>query len=110
MWHRAAALEFLSTLWAPLTVAGWHCALTGSVLYRGDSTHDLDVVVYPHHGEKVKLKQLHSALRGAGMHRHRTWRQVQKHWRKVGSTDTKMVEVWMHRGRRVDVIIWPGGA
>ena len=31
-----------------LAAEGYHCAITGSVLFKGSSKKDLDLVVYPH--------------------------------------------------------------
>lgn len=33
---------------------GYHCALTGSVLYAGKSEKDLDIIVYPHKRDETK--------------------------------------------------------
>lgn len=49
MWAREDAVELLSKFEAFLAKQGYHCALGGSVLYRGNSEKDLDVIVYPHH-------------------------------------------------------------
>jgi len=49
MWTQAEAIVMLSALEPELAMQGFHCALTGSVLYRGTSTKDLDVIIYPHH-------------------------------------------------------------
>lgn len=27
---------------------GYHCGLTGSMLYKGKSTKDIDIIIYPH--------------------------------------------------------------
>lgn len=48
MWTRDIALEVLKSLEDFLAKHGFHCALGGSVMYRGDSEKDLDVIVYPH--------------------------------------------------------------
>jgi len=41
-------------LWELLEPLGWHCALTGSVLAKGSSEHDLDIILYPHRWTKAK--------------------------------------------------------
>ena len=45
---------------------GYHCALHGSTLYKGESEKDIDVIIYPHH---VNVRKPHweifTALREA---------------------------------------------
>ena len=48
MWTLESALPVLRVLEAVAAKEGFHVALSGSVLYRGYSAKDLDVVVYPH--------------------------------------------------------------
>lgn len=48
MWTRETAIPFLAALEEFFAQNGYHCALGGSVMYRGDSDKDLDVIVYPH--------------------------------------------------------------
>ncbi len=49
MWTRNESIWMLAALEAELKKLNAHCGLTGSVLYRGDSTKDLDVIIYPRH-------------------------------------------------------------
>jgi hypothetical protein len=48
MWTQQEAIWMLASLEPRLKEVGCHCGLTGSVLYRGDSKKDLDVIIYPH--------------------------------------------------------------
>lgn len=48
MWTRETALEIIPALEAKLSEHGAHIALGGSVLYRGTSEKDLDIIIYPH--------------------------------------------------------------
>ncbi len=48
MWTQQEAIWCLVSLEARLKEVGCHCGLTGSILYRGDSKKDLDVIIYPH--------------------------------------------------------------
>lgn len=50
-WTRETAFNFLVPLEAKLAAEGYHCALAGGVMYKGSSTKDLDVIVYPHDRE-----------------------------------------------------------
>lgn len=48
MWTLEEAIPFLRNLEKVAEQNHWHLALTGSVLYKGESKDDLDIVVYPH--------------------------------------------------------------
>ena len=91
-----------------LTVAGWHCALTGSCLYLGQSEKDVDLIVYPHKCPRPAraLGRLHAALKTAGLYQWRTCKAVRADWAKRGIRDQKHVEVWMDRNLgRVDIMV-----
>ena len=47
MWNILEALELCRTYNSILSQHNAHIALTGSVLFKGDSTKDLDLIVYP---------------------------------------------------------------
>jgi len=42
-----------------LSSLGYHCALHGSTLYKGESEKDIDVIVYPHN---VKVTKPHGEI------------------------------------------------
>lgn len=106
-WDRTNAVEFLQHLEQVLAAHGWHCALAGSVLYRGNSTHDLDVVVFPHKKPKTaKKEKMRDCFAAMGLRQVRTRREVAAYWKKKGIKDQKWVEVWMHpKYGRVDVLV-----
>jgi len=54
VWTLAEGVDFCAHLWRNLAPLGWHCALTGSVLYQGFSLKDLDVIVWPHDGGQTQ--------------------------------------------------------
>ena len=47
MWTQRQALLELKALEPLLKGIGFHCGLTGSVMYVGESFKDLDVIIYP---------------------------------------------------------------
>lgn len=49
MWTLQDGILMLSALEPKLKELNAHCGLTGSVLYRGNSIKDLDVIIYPRH-------------------------------------------------------------
>jgi hypothetical protein len=85
-------------------------ALAGSVLYRGRSAKDLDVVILPMHAGRCVLAEIYTGLTAAGLEQRVSAARVQRHWRSKGITDTKHVEVWhpcsgVYEGRRIDIIL-----
>lgn len=55
MWNREEAFWVIERLEPEMAKLGAHCALTGSILYRGTSDKDLDIVLYPHIAHKDKF-------------------------------------------------------
>jgi hypothetical protein len=85
--------------------------MIGSVLHKGSSSKDLDIVVYP---RKVKdtvpeglVSCVHAVLRQHGMTLMADRARVLKTWAKrgEGGGDEKWVEVWAIDNKRVDVFI-----
>ena len=108
IWTMDEAREFIDKVRAAVQPAGWEVGLTGSVLQRGESTKDLDLILFPHHKTgPLDLDALREALRSVPRFLpHVTVEQVHAHWRKIGSPDSKHVEVWQYRScRRVDLMI-----
>ena len=65
MWTRDEAIWVVEKLEPKLAEMGAHCALAGSILYRGTSDKDLDLVIYPHqsdgngsHWDTYPIKQM----------------------------------------------------
>jgi len=55
MWTREQAFWVLERLELIMASMGAHVALNGSVLYRGSSEKDLDVIIYPHNKQQEEL-------------------------------------------------------
>ncbi len=49
MWTRQEAIWMLGSLEPELKKLNAHCGMAGSVLFRGESVKDLDVIIYPRH-------------------------------------------------------------
>lgn len=107
MWTLKKSLKFIRKLESVLDQWGWHCALTGGVLKKGKSKHDLDIIVYPHDSRLLSLGNLNYGLIKFGLKRFKSTEEMWANWEWKGSTDKKHVEVWMKNKRRVDIIIWP---
>lgn len=79
-----------------LAINGWHCALGGSVLIKGESTKDLDLFIYPNNLETTTLKdEIRSEL--SRVFTFYAWEKCQH------PKDLK--EVWKCRmdGKRIDI-------
>lgn len=79
--------------------------LTGGVLYRGRSRHDLDVIVFPSKSDHWKPAEVQILLVSAGLWLVRTREEVRREWgQRYKSNDRKHVEIWQtSEGKRVDV-------
>lgn len=107
-WSLDDARAFIDKIREAVKPAGWEVGLAGSVLEKGASKKDLDVILFPR--QKVgplDLEGLRTALKTIpGFYPSTTVEQIHAYWRKHGSADTKHVEVWRHRvWRRVDLMI-----
>lgn len=108
VWTLEEAVPLLKELREVTTKVGFAVALAGSILYRGTSTKDLDIVVFPLRVEdpqaELDLTALKEALEEFGLCPVLSREAVTQGWRKQGSLDTKHVEVWQYQGRRVDLL------
>jgi hypothetical protein len=103
-WVLEEALGLVRSLVEPLKEAGFAIALTGSVLNKGESLHDLDIIIYPLQSTaKTDFENARGILINAGLRCHINAGTVRSVWRKKGSLDEKEVEVWQLNKRRVDV-------
>ena len=106
VWALDDALILARALWSPLQERGWHVGITGSVMYRGYSDKDLDIIAYPRNTETSKPEKLTAYLRSLGWRRRSTAEATREVWRERGITDAKSVEVWaLPDGRRVDLMV-----
>lgn len=102
-WTLAEAVVFAQHLQPFVVGEGYHVGILGSVLTKGESQKDLDILLYPHTTAMVDLEALYEAMEEAGMHRIVPFANVCRVRAQVDSFDTKHVEVWEHRMRRIDV-------
>lgn len=62
-WTLEEGINFVRKLEIDLKDIGFHCALTGSVLYKGVSYKDLDVMIYPHDTNNCDWSMVHQTLK-----------------------------------------------
>lgn len=98
LWQRDEALTLCERLESAIVLAdaGYHVALAGSVLYRGWSDKDLDVIVYVRGSVCLYRSKLNEALRIVGL----TPAAAQFE----GAHYDRLVEVWEYNGKRVDLL------
>lgn len=102
MWTLDEALPFLKSLRKAMLKCGYCVALAGSILYRGRSEKDLDVILFPH--GRIPQGDVYEALEAFGLTLRRDRAAVTADWRTLGSLDTKHVEEWRTKdGRRIDI-------
>lgn len=105
LWSLAEGITLCRRLQRRLEPAGFAVAITGSVLFKGKSYKDLDLVIYPLSTAHVEMHKLYEALRLVGLTPWVPADTVHARWRRLGSKDTKHVEVWRFGVRRVDLFI-----
>lgn len=111
MWTLVEGRELATLLEGALTHSGWHVALGGGVLHKGDSKKDLDLVVYPHStATPHTMLSVQLAMEALGFRRVSSADATRDIWRDLGSKDEKTVEVFRdkHR-RRVDMFYFAKG-
>jgi hypothetical protein len=52
--NAVALIRLIEPLLSPY---GYHCGLTGGVLFKGTSTKDTDIILYPHNPDKKLLPE-----------------------------------------------------
>jgi predicted nucleotidyltransferase len=101
IWTREEALLFCSVHWEKFKEIGWHIGLTGSVLYKGHSSKDLDLIFYPRKTQQKDRQKLCALLELLGWKREKDLTSL-SHER----LDLKHVELWeTAEGNRVDIFI-----
>lgn len=53
LWTLEEAIDLCRKIENELEEYGYHCALTGGVLYNGSSTKDVDIMIYPHSEKNI---------------------------------------------------------
>lgn len=68
MWDLTEAVQLCRSIEQVAHLYGCHVALAGSVLYRGSSNKDLDIICYPHQAPKpIDIQGFQDALGAAGI-------------------------------------------
>ena len=104
LWTLDEATKLIAQIEKEVSALGFHCGLTGSILLKGESNHDLDIIIYPHDTSSSVLNEATSALANI-LIKKVTRGRVAAYWeRRQISNDTKHVEIWETKdGKRVDV-------
>lgn len=100
-WSFDEALEVIRELAPLLAKHGWGVGLTGSVLLKGSSDNDLDLIVYPLDSGKVDVSYLHgfSSTRLAGGSS-----TIRSRFTVRGAVEVRVTaSVWRCGGRRPSV-------
>lgn len=106
MWTFEEALTLIQEISFLLGGNGWGIGLTGGVLLNGESKRDLDLIAFPLDKRKVDHDQLHQLLEHAfGWVLKWDANAVHELWKRKHRHDTKHVEVWMVKDKRVDLFI-----
>ena len=102
-WWLEEAVWFVRYIQSWVEPYRYHAGMVGSVLTKGYSINDLDMVLYPASTKALYSREplgvvpreyLPTVLHKAGMVRVFDRAFVTEQWRKAGSDDEKHVEVW----------------
>lgn len=105
-WTIEDALVLIREIAPKLKKVGWYPSLAGSVLMKGYSDKDLDIVMIPHTLAEQNVELLRDVLYDLGWKCRVRAHNMVKFWREKGGTDSKHVDVWLlPDGSRVDVVI-----
>jgi len=112
VWTFEEAVEFCRELREQILPIGFNVGLTGSCLYSGKSSKDIDVILYPMKSPGPwDFKSLRCALQVGGRLKCIKNREEVNGVRGTGydgksenpiERDKKWVEVWDYKGKRVD--------
>lgn len=103
-WTFDESLDFTRELQRLFKPFGFNVGLTGSVLYKGESLNDLDVIVFPQNSGKMDIDKLREILEAYGLVQIASRAKVANIWARRGSTDAKHVEAWKNKkGQKVDL-------
>lgn len=106
MWELIEAVALARVLNKNLRPLRWGIGIAGSVLSKGYSDKDLDLIVFPYDTCCATKEVLYMALKAEGLTCRYNVDKVQAAWRKQGSNDSKHVEVWEDQaGKRIDLFI-----
>lgn len=105
MWNIEKDLRFVQELQGYVQPLGFYVGLTGSVLFNGESSNDIDVILYPADSSKMNLTPVWEKLEELGWTRIASRGRVASVWEnRYQSTDMKNVEKWREpSGRIVDI-------
>lgn len=96
------AIDICRELESKLDPIGYHCGLTGSTLYKGESEKDIDIIIYPHQVSKqIPLREIIKTIGfGTNMYPSQGYYIPEK---VTPSTTDKLVVVGEYKGIRVDL-------
>lgn len=98
-WTQQEALCLLPQIESGIVHTGYHVGMLGSVLHKGFSTKDLDIVIYPHHkGDGENFMGLVEALIKLGF----SLFELQEHKKYA---DTKTVYKATYKNKRIDIFL-----
>jgi len=103
-WSLEDGAIFVRALQTAIHPSGYHAGLAGSVLHKGSSEKDIDILIFPFNTAMCDREELVECLTKFGLRLRFTSAQVKAFWRRAGSQDQKEVEVWETKGgNRVDL-------
>lgn len=96
MWTLAEGIDLCRAIEKEIIPAGYHCALGGGVLMRGESGKDLDIFIYPHNGKKLNPALVRPKLALVGC------KSEFAPGHSENPFDSKTIELWSYKNKWID--------
>ena len=93
-WEMDEAVELIREMEPQASALDMHVGMTGSVLFKGKSEKDLDIVVYGHDNSDIEVEDLYVLAQAVGL----------TPLRVIPSTENLAVACQTEDGRRVDLL------
>lgn len=102
LWSLADAIRLCRRLEEKLAEREWHCSLAGSVLYRGWSDKDLDIIIYPHHDKGCHESNVVEVLENVGI---TGLRDYLSEAQRARYPDSKQIWIGNYETKRIDFFL-----
>lgn len=101
MWNLQQAIELIQTTEPIVAREGYHLGLTGSVLFEGESTKDLDLILYVHNTHKNRWAPKDRILYICGL---LGWKFVKQCDHRDYDDDKEVFQVTDQNNNRIDIL------
>ena len=102
-WTEQEALDLIRTLQSRIGSIGYGIALAGSVLMKGESSTDVDIILFPYDTSRQDYESLKEAMTDHGLHQVFDQASSRRYRERHNHRDRKHTEIWKFGSKRVDI-------